>query len=86
MDRPPACNLKSGPDGKLKSNLEWPNCQRARTYTASRFMAFPRASHHMLETFASAKFDKTQNVLGCTYPVAGDIGIRASFYCIQSTS
>ena len=24
MDRPPACNLKSGPDGKLKSNLEWP--------------------------------------------------------------
>ena len=22
--RPPACNLKSGPDGKLKSNLEWP--------------------------------------------------------------
>ena len=25
MNRPPACNLKSGPDGKLKSNLEWPN-------------------------------------------------------------
>ena len=24
MDRPPTCNSQKGPDGKLKSNLEWP--------------------------------------------------------------
>ena len=25
MDRPPACDSQKGPDGKLKSNVEWPN-------------------------------------------------------------
>ena len=25
MGRPPACNSREGVDGKLKSNLEWPD-------------------------------------------------------------
>ena len=31
MDRPPAWNFQEGVDGKLKSNLQWPNsmqCQK----------------------------------------------------------
>ena len=28
MDRPPACDSQKGPDGKLKSNLEWPTMDK----------------------------------------------------------